>query len=40
MKAVRAGKIDVVLCYNLDRLGRSLVILCNCSASSLRKKSL
>ena len=24
MKAVRAGKIDVVLCYNLDRLGRSL----------------
>jgi DNA invertase Pin-like site-specific DNA recombinase len=24
MKAVRAGKVDVVLCYNLDRLGRSL----------------
>jgi hypothetical protein len=24
MKAVRVGKIDVVLCYNLDRLGRSL----------------
>ena len=24
MKTVRAGKIDVVLCYNLDRLGRSL----------------
>ena len=24
MKAVRAGRIDVVLCYNLDRLGRSL----------------
>jgi DNA invertase Pin-like site-specific DNA recombinase len=22
MKAVRAGKVDVVLCYNLDRLGR------------------
>ena len=24
MKAVRAEKVDVVLCYNLDRLGRSL----------------
>jgi DNA invertase Pin-like site-specific DNA recombinase len=24
MKAVRGGKVDVVLCYNLDRLGRSL----------------
>ena len=24
MKAVRAGEVDVVLCYNLDRLGRSL----------------
>ena len=24
MKAVRAGKVDVVLCYNLDRLGRCL----------------
>jgi DNA invertase Pin-like site-specific DNA recombinase len=24
MKAIRAGKVDVVLCYNLDRLGRSL----------------
>lgn len=23
MKAVRAGKVDVVLCYNLDRLGRN-----------------
>jgi DNA invertase Pin-like site-specific DNA recombinase len=24
MKAVRAGEVDIVLCYNLDRLGRSL----------------
>jgi putative DNA-invertase from lambdoid prophage Rac len=24
MKAVRAGTVDIVLCYNLDRLGRSL----------------
>ena len=24
MRAVRAGKVDVVLCYNLDRPGRSL----------------
>ena len=24
MRAVRLGKVDVVVCYNLDRLGRSL----------------
>jgi DNA invertase Pin-like site-specific DNA recombinase len=24
MKAIRAGKVNIVLCYNLDRLGRSL----------------
>ena len=36
MKAVRAGKVDVVLCYNLDRLGRSFESSCAFARRVLR----
>lgn len=39
MKAVRRGKVDVVLCYKLDRLGRSLSHLVQLVDESERTRS-